>query len=190
MGNTLHRDLSYDTTDGVDIHVPAILSDTDPATTYGVGGDDGVFPGLWWLEHEASQPDTLLRIKVRNEANDGWNTVPVQDHEHTGDEVHLETSEETGTSYTLALSDDGNVLTLTNAAAITLSVPDNAAVAFPVGTQIIVRQGGAGKVTITPLSGVTLESESSQLTTTGQYAVAGLIKIATDTWAAFGSLEA
>ena len=99
-------------------------------------------------------------------------------------------NDQTGTSYTLVLSDAAKVVTLTNAAAITLTVPPNTDVAFPVGTQILLYQGGAGQVTITPGSGVTIRSSGSKLKITDQYSVAGLLKLASDEWVAFGNLAA
>ena len=96
---------------------------------------------------------------------------------------------QTGTSYTLALTDVAKVVTLSNAAAITLTVPTNATVAFPIGTQILLYQGGAGNVTISG-AGVTLRSDGSKLKLNAQYAVAGLLKLATDEWVAFGNLKA
>lgn len=97
---------------------------------------------------------------------------------------------QTGTTYTLALTDVAKVVSLTNAAAITLTVPENSSVAFPIGTQILLYQGGAGQVTITPAGSVTVRSEGSKLKIIDQYAVAGLLKLATDEWVAFGNLEA
>jgi len=97
---------------------------------------------------------------------------------------------QTGTSYTLALTDVAKVVSLSNAAAITLTVPDNASIALPVGTQILLYQGGAGQVTITPAAGVDVRSNGAKLKIAGQYAVAGLLKIATDEWVAFGNLTA
>ena len=95
---------------------------------------------------------------------------------------------QTGTSYTLALTDVAKVVKLTNAAAITLTVPPNSSVAFPTGTQILLYQGGAGQVTITAGAGVTINSSGSKLKLTNQYSVAGLLKLATDEWVAFGNL--
>jgi hypothetical protein len=95
---------------------------------------------------------------------------------------------QTGTSYTLVLTDVAKVISLTNAAAITLTVPTNASVAFPVGTQILLYQGGAGQVTIS--SSATIRSQGSKLKLIAQYAVAGLLKVATDEWVAFGNLTA
>ena len=95
---------------------------------------------------------------------------------------------QTGTSYTLVLTDVAKVISLTNAAAITLTVPTNASVAFPVGTQILLYQGGAGQVTVS--SSATIRSQGTKLKINGQYGVAGLLKIATDEWVAFGNLAA
>ena len=96
---------------------------------------------------------------------------------------------QTGTSYTLALTDVAKVVSLTNGSAITLTIPTNATTAFPVGTQILLYQGGAGQVTIGG-AGVTIRSEGAKLKITGQYGVAGLLKLATDEWVAFGNLAA
>ena len=97
---------------------------------------------------------------------------------------------QTGTTYTLALTDVAKVVTLTNAAAITVTVPTNASVAFPIGTQILLYQGGAGQVTISPAGSVTVRSQGTKLKITAQYGVAGLLKVATDEWVAFGNLAA
>ena len=94
---------------------------------------------------------------------------------------------QTGTTYTLALTDVAKVVSLTNASPITLTIPTNAVTAFPVGTQILLYQGGAGQVTIGG-AGVTIRSQGTKLKMTGQYAIAGLLKVATDEWVAFGNL--
>ena len=90
---------------------------------------------------------------------------------------------QTGTSYTLVLTDAGKQVTMTNAAASTLTIPLNASVAFDVGVRIQVIQLGAGAVTLTPFAGVTLTSLSTSFAM-AQYQVATLIKTATDTWVA------
>jgi hypothetical protein len=95
---------------------------------------------------------------------------------------------QTGTSYTLVLTDVAKVISLTNAAAITLTVPTNASVAFPIGTQILLYQGGAGQVTVS--SSATIRSQGTKLKLNGQYSIAGLLKVATDEWVIFGNLTA
>jgi len=95
---------------------------------------------------------------------------------------------QTGTTYTLVLTDVAKVVSLTNAASITLTIPTNATVAFPTGTQILLYQGGAGQVTIGG-AGVTIRSQGTKLKIQGQYGVAGLLKVGTDEWVAFGNLS-
>jgi hypothetical protein len=97
-----------------------------------------------------------------------------------------------GTSYTLALSDIGKFVTMSNASASTLTVPPNSSVAFPTGTVIEGAQYGAGQVTLTPGSGVTINA-SPGLKIAAQWGTFGLIKTAiagADTWLAYGRLAA
>ena len=102
----------------------------------------------------------------------------------------LDTTADTTTAYTLVLGDAGKYVTLSNAASITLTIPTNASVAFDVGTVVNVVQLGAGQVTIAGAVGVTVNSEGSKLKLKGQYAVASLLKTATNTWVALGNLSA
>lgn len=99
---------------------------------------------------------------------------------------------QTGTSYTLALTDRSKMVTLTNAAAITLNVNTDAAVNFAIGSQILLYQGGAGQVTIAATTPATtnVRSQGSKLKIAGQYGVAGLVKVAANEWVAFGNLVA
>ena len=56
---------------------------------------------------------------------------------------------QTGTTYTFVLADaDNKLVTASNAAAQTYSIPTNASVAFPIGTQLNIIQIGAGQVTV------------------------------------------
>lgn len=97
---------------------------------------------------------------------------------------------QTGTTYTFVIGDAWKLVELTNASAITLTVPPNSSVAFPIGTQIHIAQGGAGQVTIAPGSGVTIKAYSSFNKLAGQEAGATLIKVASDTWRMVGNLSA
>lgn len=68
----------------------------------------------------------------------------------------LSINAQTGTTYTLALTDANNTLvSFSNASAITVTVPPNV---FPVGAVINVIQDGAGQVTFSQGSGVTINS--------------------------------
>jgi len=96
---------------------------------------------------------------------------------------------QTGTAYTLALVDGGALVTLSNASPVTLTIPANGTVAFPVGTQVDLAQVGAGQVTVAAAGGVTLQSAGSQVKLTGQYSAGTLVKLATNTWLLAGDLS-
>ena len=91
-----------------------------------------------------------------------------------------------GTTYTLALSDAGILVTLNNASPIALTVPPNGTVNFPVPTMIDIEQRGVGVVTITAGVGVTLNSLSGTLITSGQYQCVSLVQEATNIWTLVG----
>ena len=109
------------------------------------------------------------------DANAGWN---------------LDYNAQTGTTYTLVLTDAGKLVTLDNASAITLTVPTNASVAFDIGDQINLLQLGAGQVTVAGAGGVTVSSEGAKLKLKAQYAIGTLVKTGTDSWVLVGNLAA
>ena len=95
---------------------------------------------------------------------------------------------QTGTTYTTVLADQSKLVTLNNASAITLTIPANSSVAYPIGTQIDLSQFGAGQVTVAGAGGVTVNSASG-LKLKSQYSSASCIKVGTDTWLLVGDLE-
>jgi len=90
-------------------------------------------------------------------------------------------NDQTGTAYTLALTDAGKDVRCTNVAAITLTVPANATVAFATGTLIAFSQGGTGVVTASAASGVTINGKNGKATT-GQYDARVLEYLGGDVW--------
>lgn len=105
-------------------------------------------------------------------------------------ELPLEINAQTGTSYTLALSDSGKLLTFANASTITVSVPDEATVDFPIGAQILLAQIDTGQVQLAEgATGVTIHTPETLYLRT-RYAQAALIKVGADEWLLDGNLEA
>jgi len=100
----------------------------------------------------------------------------------------VEVNSQTGTWYSLVLSDAGKVISLNNSSAITVTIPTNASVAFDVGATVSLVQLGAGTVTVVGDSGVTLLSLDSATDISGQYGFASLLKIGTNIWALSGAL--
>jgi hypothetical protein len=97
---------------------------------------------------------------------------------------------QTGTAYTLAEGDAGQLITLTNASAITLTIPTNATVAFAIGTQITITQAGAGQVTVAGAAGVTVNAADSATKLRTQWSAATLIKTNTNSWILIGDISA
>ena len=96
---------------------------------------------------------------------------------------------ETGTALTLALTHAGGYIRQTNAAAIATTVPANSSVAFPIGTNIGLRQGGAGAIAVTAAGGVTINVPTGHTAVSrAQGSSLALIKVATDTWDLTGDL--
>jgi len=95
---------------------------------------------------------------------------------------------QTGTSYTLVLTDADKLLSTSNTAANTVTIPPNASVAFSVGTQIVGIQLGAGQTSLVAGTGVTILSSGAKLKCTGQYSGYTLIKQATNVWLLMGDI--
>jgi hypothetical protein len=104
--------------------------------------------------------------------------------------AQLTLNAQTGTTYTLALTDSAKFVTCSNASAVVVTVPPNSSVAFPTGTQVNIMWLGVGSTSIAAGSGVTIRSDGAKLTLNAQYAVATLLKIDTNTWVAVGNLKA
>jgi hypothetical protein len=118
------------------------------------------------------------------------NPPPPPGPDPTKSNVTRSLNAQTGTTYTLALTDAGNVCEFSNASAVTVTVPPNSSVAFPVGTQIDVMAGGAGKVTFAQGSGVTIKSMFSFKSLSAQEAGGTLIQMSANVWRLMGSLVA
>jgi hypothetical protein len=100
---------------------------------------------------------------------------------------------ESGTSRTLVASTDvTNTINFTSSSAITLTVPNDSAdgANWAVGTFVDIFQYGAGQITVTPASGVTIRSTDSQLKSRVRYSTMTLIKLANNEWLLVGDTAA
>lgn len=101
--------------------------------------------------------------------------------------LYVGVNAQTGTTYAPVLADQGKLVTCTNAAAITVTLPSNTTTAFPIGTQIDFVVLGAGMVTFVAGSGATANGTPS-LVTRAQYSAATAIKVSTNGWIVVGDL--
>jgi hypothetical protein len=96
----------------------------------------------------------------------------------------IDNNPETGTTYTLDITD--SYVTATNANPIVITVPHNTLVDFAIGTTITIEQGGGGQVRVVGAGSVTVNAYDSGEYTLGQYAAVQLIKKAANTWTLIG----
>ena len=93
-------------------------------------------------------------------------------------------------SYTLSTLDHrDDLIEMGSSSALTLTIPLNSSIAYPVGTSFDVLQTGAGQVTIAGDSGVTVNATPGLKLRT-QWSSATLFKRAENTWVVYGDLTA
>ena len=164
-----HVIVAQDLTDA-QTHIGTALS----AGAHGVTGSLAVFLG--------TPTSANLASVVTDETGTGslvFGTSPTL----TAPLINLSFNPQTGTTYTLASSDNGKIVTLSNASAITLTIPS---AVFTSGNQIHIQQIGAGQVTIA-------NDGTSSFTGTGtklraQYSAATVICTGTNTFTIVGDI--
>lgn len=97
-------------------------------------------------------------------------------------------NQQTG-AYITVLTDRDKLIEINSASGVTLTIPTNASVAYPVGTSFDILQTGAGQITIAGAGGVTVNATPGLKLRT-QWSSATLMKRATDTWVVYGDLSA
>lgn len=100
---------------------------------------------------------------------------------------------QSGATYTLASTDQYQVLVITtNASTKTVRIPTDATYAFPNGTAITILNTGAGLLTINAVTSgtttVTSAGAVSAAPTVAQYKAAVAIKTGTNAWTVVGSV--
>jgi hypothetical protein len=105
------------------------------------------------------------------------------------DDTTLSFNAQTGTTYTLVAADVAKLVTLSNAGAITLTIPPSV---FAAGNQINIQQIGVGQVTMAAGAGVTITSTgatSAAPKLRARYSAATIICTASNTFTVVGDLS-
>ncbi|MCP4326332.1 MAG: hypothetical protein GY787_31745 [Alteromonadales bacterium] len=117
------------------------------------------------------------------ETDDGTNWVTA------GDDNTDIPNDQTGTAYTLVITDKSKTVWMNNASTNAVTIPDNATVAFPINTTLIVMREGAGSTKLTADSGVSLNGVvAGSVFIEGQYSGATLVQRSIDNWVAAGAI--
>lgn len=112
----------------------------------------------------AALPGTATPLKpVAAGAAGSAVTLSKVDHQHPPQSAAPNL--QVGTTYTLQASDDGGVVDLSNAGAITVTLPNSLSIGF----SCLATQSGAGQVTFAAAGGATIRQRQSFTKTAGQW---------------------
>jgi hypothetical protein len=110
----------------------------------------------------------------------------------TSPRINLGINPQSGTTYSTVLSDNGALVTTSNGSAVTITIPANTSVAYPVGAQINIAQLGAGQITVVGDVGVTVVSTgatAAQPKARAQYSTLTAVQTSTDNWLVMGDIS-
>jgi len=170
---TLVRDGS-DTINGVSGNYTGLV---EAGQVIQIIADDGT-PDNWIVVQTSALKvdDTTVELSGR--------TIQVKDNGITPAKVAGSIQDQSGTTYTLVLGDAFKTVSLDNASAVAVTVPLNSSVAFSTSDRVDFINEGAGQVTVSGASGVTINDTDAGSFTIDQYGGATIIKVGTDAWIA------
>ena len=120
--------------------------------------------------------------------DDTIETADIQDNAVTPAKIAGAVNAQTGTTYTLVLTDAFKTVTSSNGSAQTVTIPLNSSVAFAIGDRIDIVMLGSGTTSVTGTSGVTVNGVNGGTgAISAQFAAVSCLKIATDTWILMGN---
>lgn len=102
--------------------------------------------------------------------------------------TYLNVITDSGTTRTPGLTDASAYILCTTGSGMTVTLPQDSAVAFPVGTHIIFERNGTGTLTFAAGTGATVRSKGGTLTCADQYTTIACVKQAANTWTIFGNI--
>jgi hypothetical protein len=176
--------------------VPTITLAIDAAVAFGSDGS-----GVDVTMHSATAGDALVWSAASESltitGTDGQTALDVPDGNVTITDdltvsgstfTYLNVITDSTTTRTPALTDAGAYILTTHGTGITVTLPQNSAVAFPIGTTIYFERNGAGTLTFAAGTGATVTSKDSTLTCGDRYTTVASVKIGADAWSLIGNI--
>jgi len=168
-------------------------NNASPVASFGFSGSTSgtttlqatAIAGTNTLTLPATSNDTLVGKATTDTLTNKTLTSPTI----TTPKITIDFNAQTGTSYSLVASDQDKLVTLNNAAAITLTVPPSV---FSAGQLVNIQQIGAGQVTLAAGVGVTITSTgatSAAPKLRAQFSAATVVCTAANTFTVIGDLS-
>ena len=101
----------------------------------------------------------------------------------------IEINSQFGLTYTLAVSDNKNLINFYNSLLTTVTIPSHSNIPLPVGAQIDCIQASTGIVIFTGETNVIIHSKDNLIGTSGQWKGVTLVQIAVNEWILYGDLS-
>jgi len=175
--------------------VPTITLAVDAALVTGSDGvgvdvtfhSDTAGDNMVWDSSEEKLTITGTNGQTALDVADG-NVTIADDLTVTGNLTsHLNVATDSGAAIAPALGDENKYVLSTHATAV-VTLPQNSAQAFAIGTNIFYERNGTGTLTFAAGTGATVTSKDSTLTVGDRYTSVAAIKIGTNAWSLIGNL--
>ena len=137
-----------------------------------------------------TSPSNGIVVFVRQ--NNNGDVINQIQYYHSGSWVNygnVEIDEKTS-SYTIALKDVDKMIKMNSSSNLTLTIPPESSVNFPIGSRLEVYRAGTGEVTFAPGASVDIRSKLNNTKIAIQYSGAMLTKIGSNEWHLIGDLKA
>ena len=175
--------------------VPTITLAVDAALVTGSDGvgvdvtfhSDTAGDNMVWDSSEEKLTITGTNGQTALDVADG-NVTIADDLTVTGNLTsHLNVATDSGAAIAPALGDENKYVLSTHATAV-VTLPQNSAQAFAIGTNIFYERNGTGTLTFAAGTGATVTSKDSTLTVGDRYTSVAAIKIGANAWSLIGNL--
>ena len=171
----------------------SVVEGQGPAITFGTAQGSGGEAGAGIYVLSSASYGTRMYLATTDSFGAVKNALSIAENgnvlvERGSFQGHAPVSLKSGSAHVASMQDRDTYLRFVSASAVTLTIPPNGAVAFPIGTTITIEQGGAGEVVPAAADGVTINRRGNVTKTAGQYAVALLTKVEGDAWTLTGDL--